>query len=282
MKNFILILMLLCASSSGALAQIETPQPSPSAKIEQKIGLTDVSIEYSRPNMRGREIFGNLVPYNEVWRTGANENTSISFSDDVMINGEKLPKGEYSIYTIPKQGEWEVIFYTTTDNWGLPQEWDENNIALKATARAQQLPFDMETFTIMVDELHNDGATLNFIWANIVAALPFEVPTDAKATASIEKVMSGQPGPNDYFAAASYYHDQKKDMDKAYTWIQKAAEANEGAFWILRRKSLIEAEMGKKEEAIATAKQSLAAAEKAGNKDYVKMNKDSLQEWGAM
>ncbi|WP_373058711.1 DUF2911 domain-containing protein [Zunongwangia sp. H14] len=281
MKKLHFILML-CAISMGASAQIETPQPSPSAKIEQKVGLTDVSIKYSRPNMRGREIFGNLVPYNEKWRTGANENTTISFSDEVMINGEKLPKGEYSIYTVPKKGEWEVIFYKTTDNWGMPQEWDENNVALKATAQVQQLPFDMETFTIMIDELHNEGAVLNFIWANTVASLPFVVPTDEKAMASIDKIMSAQPGPNDYFAAASYYHDQKKDMEQAYSWIQKAAEANGDAFWILRRKSLIEAEMGKKEDAIATAKKSLAAAEKAGNKDYVKMNKDSLQEWGAM
>ncbi|MDT0678237.1 DUF2911 domain-containing protein [Autumnicola musiva] len=279
-KLFILFFVL--ATGFGLKAQIQTPQPSPLAKIEQKVGLTDVILKYSRPNMRGREIFGNLVPYNELWRTGANENTTISFNDEVTINGKKLPKGDYSIYSIPKQDEWEVIFYSTNDNWGIPQEWDENNIVLKATAQVQELPFDMETFTIMMDELHNDGAVLNFIWANTVASLPFEVPTDEKATASIEKVMSGQPEQNDYFAAASYYHDQKKDMDKAYTWIQKAVEGNENAFWILRRKSLIEAEMGKKEDAIATAKKSLAAAEKAGNNDYIKMNKDSLQDWGAM
>jgi hypothetical protein len=134
----------------------------------------------------------------------------------------------------------------------------------------------------MIDELQNDSAALNFIWDNTVAILQFEVPTDKKATASIDEVMSGEPGPNDYFAAASYYHDSEKDLEQAYKWIQKATEGEEVAFWVQRRKSLIEADMGKKEDAIASAKKSLAAAEKAGNADYSKMNKDSLKEWGAM
>lgn len=276
------LFLFLCAGllSSSVSAQIQVPQPSPFSKVEQVVGLTNVTLEYSRPGMRGREIFGNLVPFNEKWRTGANANTTISFDTEMTIDGKSLAPGTYAIYTIPNQNEWEVIFYKDASNWGLPQEWDESKVALKANAEVMELPFDMETFTISIDELQNDSATLNFIWDNTVAMLEFNVPTDKTTMASIERVMNG-PTPGDYFAAASYYHDQKKDLEKAYKWIQKAVEVEEPAFYILRRKSLIEADMGKKEEAIKTARASLAAAEKAGNKDYVKMNQDSLKEWGA-
>ena len=278
------LLLFLCTAGlmSASQAQVQAPQASPFTKVEQKVGLTDVTLEYSRPGMRDREIFGNLVPYGEVWRTGANENTKITFSDDVTIQGEELKAGTYAIYTIPNEDEWEVMFYNDASNWGNPAEWDEEKVALKATAEVMELPFEMETFTIMIDELKNDSAVLNFVWANTVASLEFEVPTEEKAMASIEKTMNG-PGAGDYFAAATYYHDANKDLEQAYEWVNKSLEmGNPNAFWILRRKSLIAADLGKKEEAIAAAKKSLAEAEKAGNQDYVKMNKDSLKEWGAM
>ncbi len=275
------LLLFICVSilTGGMNAQVMAPQPSPTGKIEQKVGLTDVTIEYSRPGMRGRTIFGDLVPYGEVWRTGANANTTISFSDDVKIGGKDLKKGTYAIYTIPSQNSWEVIFYNKTDNWGVPQEWDENAVALKAKAELETLPFEVETFTIFINNLQSDSGVLEFIWADKVADLKFQVPTEQKTMVSIERTMNG-PTANDYFAAASYYHDSGKDMDKAYEWISKAVDmGGEDAYWVLRRKSLIEAEMGKKQEAIATAKKSLAAAKKAGNPDYVKMNEESLKEW---
>lgn len=278
MKKLLSIAFIFCLTFSVG-AQIQTPQPSPFGKIEQKVGLTDVSVEYSRPAMRGRTIFGDLVPYGKVWRTGANANTKISFSDNVKIDGKELKKGSYSIYTKPGKDSWEVIFYSTTDNWGVPQDWDEGKVALTATAKTMEMPMEMETFTILIDNIDNNSADLNFIWENTVAMLEFEVPTDEKASASIEKIMNG-PSANDYFAAASYYHETGKDLDKAYDWVTKATEmAGDQAFWMLRRKSLIEADMGKKEDAIATAKRSLASAEKANNADYVKMNKESIAEW---
>lgn len=265
----------------GATAQIQAPQPSPFSKVEQKVGLTDVTLEYSRPGMRDREIFGNLVPYGEVWRTGANANTKITFSDDVQIGGETLKKGSYALYTKPGKDSWEVMFYSDTNNWGNPQEWDDSKVALNTTAEVTELPFPMETFTIFIDDLKSDGGVLNIVWANTVASVPFTVPTDEKTMASIEKVMNG-PNANDYFAAGSYYHDAKKDNKKALEWVNKAIEMQEeDVFWMYRKKSLIEADLGMKKEAIASAKRSLAAAEKAKNADYVKMNKDSLKEWGA-
>lgn len=280
MKKLFLFLSFFSFCFLG-VAQVQVPQPSPFAHVEQKIGLTDIVLEYSRPSMRGREIFGDLVPYDQKWRTGANANTTINFSDDVTINGEDLSKGKYAIYTIPGREQWEVIFYKDTDNWGVPQEWDDSKVALTTTAEVVELPMEMKTFTVMTGELRSDSASLNFAWENTLASIQIGVPTEEKAMSSIERVMQG-PGPGDYFAAASYYHDQQKDLEQAYEWIKKAAEmADSDAYWLWRRKSLIEADLGKKKEAIESAKKSLAAAEYAGDRAYVKMNKESLEEWGA-
>jgi hypothetical protein len=281
MMKHIILFLFAGLISSAATAQIQVPQPSPATTVEQQVGLTNVTLKYARPGMKGRTIFGDLVPYGERWRTGANNNTTISFDTKVTIDGKELPEGTYAIYTIPRENEWDVIFYKDNKNWGLPQQWDDSKVALTAKAKVQEMPMSMESFTILIDDLKNNSAALKFMWENTVATLKFEVPTDEKAMASINRIMNG-PTAGDYFAAATYYHDEKKDLNKAYEWIQKAVElGGEDAFWVVRKKALIEADMGKKKEAIATARKSLAAAEKAGNKDYIKMNKDSLKEWGA-
>ena len=276
------LVVLFCAVgfTLGTTAQIKTPQPSPSAKLEQKVGLTDITVVYSRPSMKGRTIFGNLVPFDKMWRTGANANTIVTFGDDVKIGGKDLPKGDYALYTKPGQDSWDVIFYKNTENWGTPKEWKDSEVALETTVTPVKSPMTIETFTIMFSDLTNNDAHMNLIWENTIAPIKIEVPTQKIASESIDTAMKGLSG-NDYYAAASYYLDEKKDLDKALTWIDKAVELRgDDAFWILRKKSLIEAELGKKKDAISTAKKSLAAAEKAGNADYVKLNKDSLKEWG--
>lgn len=278
----IIVLLSFLVVSYGSQAQITTPQPSPTAKLEQKIGLTDVTLDYSRPSMRGRSIFGNLVPYDEVWRTGANANTVITFSDDVKVGGKALKKGSYAIFTKPGRQNWEVIFYTDTNNWGAPQQWDNSKVAATVSAAVMPIPFEVETFTIDFNNLTNNGANMEFYWERTYVAVPLEVPTREKALASIEKTMAG-PSANDYFAAAVYHLQEKKDLNKAKMWIDKALEMREDKpFWMLRQKSLIYAALGDKKGAVKAAKESLAAAEKAGNADYVKLNKDSLKEWGAM
>lgn len=277
-----IFLFLFAGLMAGATsAQIQVPQPSPSSTVEQQVGLSNVTLKYSRPGKRGRTIFGDLVPYAEKWRTGANSNTTITFDTKVKIDGKELSEGTYAIYTIPRENDWDVIFYKDNKNWGLPQQWDDSKVALTAKAKVQKMPVSMETFTILIDELQNNSAALNFIWDDTIATLDFEVPTDERAMASIQRIMNG-PSAGDYFAAATYYHDEKKDLNKAYEWIKKALEiGGEDAYWVMRRKALIEADLGKKQEAIATARKSLTAAEKAGNKDYVKLNQASLKEWGA-
>ncbi|MBO3116550.1 DUF2911 domain-containing protein [Winogradskyella sp. DF17] len=263
-------------------AQIETPQPSPFSKTEQKVGLTDVTLEYSRPGMKGRTIFGNLVPYGKVWRTGANKNTTITFSTDVMIGDQTLKAGSYAVFVIPTEGSWDVMFYSDTENWGAPQQWDESKVAAKATVTTQELPMDIETWTIMFGNLTSGSVELGMMWENTYAGVTINVPTDQMVTTSIEKTMAG-PSAGDYYNAAVYYSTEGKDLKKAEEWMNKAMSMIEKpGYWQLRQQSLIYAKMGKKKKAIAIAKESLAGAKEAGNADYIKMNTESLKEWGAM
>lgn len=278
MKKIILLAFVVVASFTMN-AQITTPAPSPFSKLEQKVGLTDVTLEYSRPSMRGREVFGNLVPFDILWRTGANKNTIISFSDAVTINGSTLKAGSYAVFTKPGKITWEVIFYANTENWGTPEKWDESLVAAKATVEVYSLPMSVESFTATIDDLSNNGASLGLLWDKTMVNVPFSVPTEAKASKSIEKVMNG-PSANDYFAAASYYLEADKDLKKAQEWINKAVSLNDKAYWMSRKQSLIYAKLGDNKNAIAAAKRSLAGAKEAGNADYVKMNKDSLSAWG--
>ncbi|WP_299683275.1 DUF2911 domain-containing protein [uncultured Tenacibaculum sp.] len=281
MKKILLSLFVASLTLSGN-AQVKTPQPSPSAKIEQQVGLTDVTVEYSRPGVKGRKVFGNLVPYGKLWRTGANKNTIVTFSDDVTIDGKSLKKGSYAIFTKPNASSWEVMFYSDTNNWGTPRKFDQAKVALTTTAKVEKMPMTIETFTITIDDVKNGSAVLGILWENAYAGIKFNVPTDKAVSASIDKVMAG-PGPNDYYAAASYYLDEGKDIAKAQQWIDKAIEMtkDQPRFWYLRKQSLIHAKAGNKKGAIKAAKASLMHAEKAGNADYIKLNKDSLKEWGA-
>lgn len=278
MLKKISLFFVLVGFISTTNAQIKTPQPSPSSKIEQTVGLTNVTLEYSRPSMKGRVVFGDLVPYGQLWRTGANANSKITFSDNVIIDGQELKKGTYAIYTIPYEKTWNVMFYSDATNWGNPQKWDESKVAAKTTVAIQPMDMKVETFTISFDDLENGSAVLGILWENVYVGVKFEVPTDKTALKSIETVMAG-PTKNDYFQAATYYHTEGKDLKQALAWIKKATEGSDPAFWYLRRMSLIQADLGDKTGAIATAKLSLAGAEKANNADYVKMNKESIAAW---
>jgi len=277
LKKLFALLVIVCVSSA-VNAQIKTPQPSPAAKLEQVVGLTDVSVEYSRPAMRGRTIYGDLVPYGKMWRTGANANSKITFGDNVKIDGKEVKKGTYAIFTVPGEKTWDVIFYSDANNWGTPRKWDDSKVAAKVTVEAYEIEATIESFTFMFDDVKADSAVLGILWSNVYVGVKFEVPTDAIASKSIEAVMAG-PSANDYFQAASFYHTAGKDLNKALEWMKKATAGDSPRFWHLRRMSLIQADLGDKAGAIATAKKSLAGAEAAGNADYVKMNKESIAEW---
>ena len=278
MKKIIFLLAMMIANYVTE-AQIKTPQQSPKSTLTQVVGLTDVEIVYSRPSARGRAIMGDLVPFGKLWRTGANENTTISFSDDVIIDGKKLAKGKYSLYTTPKADNWEVVFYTKTDNWGNPATWDEANVALRTNVAPETLDRNVDSFTIGISNIDSNFATLELSWEKTLVGIKFEVPTQKKTMNSIEKTLAG-PSSGDYFSSAQYFFQSNGDIVKARTYVDKALEMSvEKPFYYLRLKSLIQAKQGDKKGAIETAKASIAAAEIAKNQDYVKMNKESISEW---
>ncbi len=280
-KLLLLFSAIIVAVSSSA--QVESPQPSPFQKIEQKVGLTDVTLEYSRPSAKGRTIYGELVPYDKMWRTGANSDTKITFSDQVTIGGKSLEAGTYAIFTKPGASQWEVYFYKDSDNWGLPEEWDDNKVAAQVSTKVNKMPMNIETFTLLFNDLKNDSATLGILWERTYVGIPIKFNTDAKVTASIERTMAGTPTAKDYYAAAVYYFESDRDIDQTKEWIDKAMEMTKNpAYYQLRQKALIYKKAGDMKGAIDAAKQSLELAKKAGNDDYIALNTKSLKEWGAM
>lgn len=281
MKN--IFIALTCATAFSASAQITTPQPSPGATVKQTVGLTEIEINYSRPSKKGRTIFGDLVPMDEIWRTGANKNTTIS-TDKMMIFGkDTLHAGTYAIYTKPMKGKWNVMFYTDTENWGNPETWDDTKVALTVSAEVKQMNDVTESFTIGIEDLTSKGASLTFTWDKTKAVVGFAVATEAQVTAAIDKVMAG-PSSRDYYLAAEYYLTEGKDMKQALEWINKSIEMDGGdaKFWVLRRKALIQAELKDYKGAIETAQKSLEGAKAANYDNYIKMNTESIEEWSKL
>ena len=280
MKRSLLALGLILGMSASINAQVKTPQPSPAAKVEQTVGLTDISIAYSRPGVKGREIFGNLVPYGRVWRTGANKAVQFSTSTSINFGGKDVAAGNYALFTVPNKAEWDVILYEETEIWGTPSKWVDSLEVARVKVKVKSTLEPVESFTISIDNIKNGTeADLNISWEKTKVTVKIKAPTNEIAAKSIETTMAG-PTSGDYYSAASFYLETGKDLKQAHKWIKKAVEMRgEEAFWMLRKQSLIEAELGMKKEAIATAKRSMASADKAGNNDYVKMNKDSIAEW---
>ncbi|WLD24896.1 DUF2911 domain-containing protein [Flavobacterium dauae] len=276
-----LVLAVAVALSINVNAQIKTPQASLKAEVDQMVGLTDIDVDYFRPAKKGRLVFGDLVPYGKVWRTGANQNTTVEIDTDIEINGKNLPAGKYALYTIPKAEMWDVIFYKTTDNWGLPQKWNESDVVLKASVKPETLTKDVEYFTIDVTPQNNEQGTFDISWEKTIVHVPFKVPTHKIAMESINENINENSKATDYYAAGVYLFTSNTDVKKALDYVNKsiAMQNGEVPFYMLRQKSLIQAANGDKKGAIETAKKSLEASEKAGNDDYVKMNRNSILEW---
>ncbi|MBK8515507.1 MAG: DUF2911 domain-containing protein [Saprospiraceae bacterium] len=274
--NFLLFGALVMMFSSTQ-AQIATPAPSQTAKLETTVGLTKVVLEYSRPSKNGRKIYGDLVPFDALWRTGANKNSMISFSDDVKIGGTDVKKGNYAIFTKPGKASWDVYFYSDTENWGTPEKWDETKVAAKVMVTPQSAN-TVETLTMNIANVTNDGCNLEITWDNVNIPVKIEVPTDKKVSEAIAQVMSG-PSAGDYYNAATYYRTAKKDLKQALAWMNKSIEMGNDKYWVLRQKSLIQSDMGDYKGAVETAKMSLTKATEAANKDYIKMNNDSIAMW---
>ncbi len=277
MKTKITLLSLI--ATSFAFGQLKTPQASPLSKIEQKVGMTTISIEYSRPSKRGRNVFPDVVKYDEVWRTGANENTKISTSDILIFDKDTLQAGEYALYTKPMKDSWEIYFYKETSNWGTPQKWDNDKVALTITTPIEKLETTVETFTIGFNDLTTKSGHLSLMWDKTAISIPFQLNTVDEVVANINKIMNG-PSSRDYYGAANYYFSEGIDLDQALVWMKKAVELEgERAFWMYRKLALIQAKKGAYKEAIESAQVSIEGATKVGNMNYVEMNNISIKEW---
>lgn len=281
MKKIIVTAFL--AMSLSTFAQVNVPQASPKVEIEQVVGLTEIELEYARPGMKDRVVFGEMVPYGKVWRTGANENTTIQFSDDVSINGKPLPKGKYALYTVPNKDNWDVIFYQDTENWGVPQNWDDKKVVLKVRADISTVEKPIEYLNITVNPLNNNRGELVIGWEKTQAIVYFEVPTQKKALQSIEEGLNANATTRDYYSAAQYLYSEGIDVDKALSYMEHSIKMSggdeEAPFYVLRQKALIQAAIGDKQGAIVSAKRSSESAKKAGNEEYIKMNEKSIEEW---
>jgi hypothetical protein len=279
MKKPIILVALFLGAFSWLQAQIQTPAASPSAKVEQRIGLVDVTVEYSRPSVKGREIFGDLVPFDAVWRTGANAATKITFSDTVTFGGVGVKKGSYALLTKPGKQSWTIMLYPYVGtDWTSYKDSDVVPISINTPVTSLAKGSHMESLMIGFDNLTNSSANFMVIWDDAMVSVPVKVNTDAAVQASITKVMAG-PSAQDYYAAGNYYYTEKKDMKQALAWVNKSIEMGNDKFWVLRTKSLIQHELGDDTGAMDSALRSLELAKEAKNDEYVRMNEESLKEW---
>lgn len=265
-------------------SQLKTPSASTASEVDQTVGLTEIEVEYNRPSKRGRDIFGNLVPFGKLWRTGANSGTEISFSTDVSINGQNIKEGTYSIFSIPNEDSWSIILYSDTDLWSVPRNWDESKVVFQSEFSTNVYNSHIvETFTISFDDITNNDANLVFSWDDTFVQVPIEVPTRQLVENQIQSVMDGDPKSSDYYSAAVYYLQENNKLDIALRWMNKAMEMTENPrFFQLRQHSLILAANGNYMEAVKVARKSLELSVKANNQDYIKMNNDSIEEWSKM
>lgn len=263
----------------GTTTAQELPVPSPACKIEQRVGLTDVTIEYSRPGVKERKIFGDLVPYNKVWRFGANKNTLITFSTDVTIDGKELKAGTYSVFATPNKEEWTVAFNTDTEQWGAGNYTSEKD-ALSMKVKPEEVK-KHESFTLMIGDIHVDHATICMVWDNVKIKIPFKIKTDQIAMANIESaIKEGKDLDVVYYMAARYFHSSKKDVKTAMEYIEKSLNVKEG-FKCLFLKAQILEEEGKNKEAIDAAEKAMKLAQKEGNDgwaDYINETLKRLKE----
>jgi hypothetical protein len=269
MLNKLLAAGILCCAVLFTNAQtIRTPQPSPTQTVKQDFGISSVELIYSRPGMKGRKIFGDLVPWGKVWRTGANSATRIKFTDDVTIGGQQLKAGEYAIYTVPNEKEWEIIINKGSADWGTNYKQEDDIFRVKATP--VKLDQSVETFTMQFGNIKSNSADLQLMWDKTLVAVPITTDIDKKIMADIDRIMNADNRP--YFQAAMYYLETGRDLNQAVEWFDKAIEQNANAYWVYHQKANALAKLGKKSEAKTTAQKSMELAKTAKNEDYVKLN----------
>jgi hypothetical protein len=273
MKKIIIASALLLGSFMMQAQQLTTPQPSPTAVVKQNFSTGFIELNYSRPAVKGRKIFGDLVPFGKVWRTGANNATTIEFSTDVTIGGSTLKPGKYGVLTIPGKDEWTVIFSKSTDVTS-PTDYKMENDAARVTAKAYPMPVDIESFTMNFANITGGSCALEMMWERTYVAVPITTNTEERVMKQIDQLMNKDNKP--YYGSAYYYYDNGKDLDKANEWIDKAIANNPDAFWMTMLKARILAKKGDKAGAKTAALKTVETATKAKNDDYIKMANDLI------
>lgn len=278
LKSLIPTLALAAAtvSASTAFAQaprLEFPAPSPACTLKQHVGLTDIEIVYSRPSTKGREIFGSLVPYGKVWRTGANAATKITFSTPVKLNGKEIAAGSYALYTIPGESEWTIILNKGVGKSGT--QYDESEDVARIQTRPVNISEQIETFTIEFNHITDESAVLNLVWEHTVAPIRITMDVTSKLVPQIEQAMSSSEGRKPYFQAAGFYYDHNLDLQKAKDWVNAAIKERE-AYYIVHLKAKILAKLGDKPGAIAAAERSTELAKQANDSGYVRLNDELI------
>ncbi|MFZ1806432.1 MAG: DUF2911 domain-containing protein [Cyclobacteriaceae bacterium] len=281
MKNCITIMLMSLAWM--AHAQIQTPQPSPAGSVTSVVGLTDVKIDYSRPQMKGRKIFGDgadfLTPYGQIWRTGANNGTIISFSDDVTVEGTKVAKGEYLLFTWPGATEWTVSLYSDLSIGGNTAGYDKSKEVANFKVKSQKLAETVETLTLNITDIaeNSKSANIQVAWENTSVKFRVGVDYDSKVMADIEANTKVNPG--NLIAAATYYYTTKRDLKTAIEWMEMGiAQGNPNAFWNMHQLAKMKKDAGDKAGAKATAEKSLGLAKKAASDfGYIKLNEDLIK-----
>jgi hypothetical protein len=265
---------LTVAAQTPAAPKVDFPSASPAATLKQRVGLTDIEIAYSRPSVKGRKIFGGLVPLGEVWRTGANSATKITFSTPVTLNGTAVPAGKYELFTIPNPNEWTVIIHKDTSAWGA-YTYDAKNDVARISAKPSATPSLVETFAIGFADLRDESATLYLTWENVRVPMKVEVDVKAVLIPQIEAVMASDAAKKPYGQAAMFYLDHGLDLDKAASWMDQAISENPKAFYLNYHKGRILAKKGDKAGAIAAAQKTVELATQMGGPikdEYVRLS----------
>ncbi len=264
------VVLLFALISTGVMAQgVKTPAPSPTQTIKQDFALSSIEITYSRPAAKGRKIFGDLVPFGKIWRTGANAATKVTFGEDVKVGGVPVKAGSYAIYSVPDAKEWEIIINKGSNNSGLTGYKTEDDVA-RFKVETGELPMMIENFTIILGNLTASSAAIQILWEHTAVEIPVVADIDSKIMAQINTAMTVDSRP--YYQAASYYFDNGKDINKALEWATKAAEAQPTAYWVMHLKAKVQAKAGDKAGAKASAMKSMEMAKQAKNDDYVVLN----------
>jgi hypothetical protein len=275
MKKIFLSAVALCSLLITEAQSLTTPQASPTQTVKQNFGLSSIELSYSRPGIKGRQIYGDLVPFGKIWRTGANNATTLTFGEEVMIGGTKVPAGKYGLLTIPGTSEWTLIISKQTDVTS-PDAYKQDQDVVRVQATPTEMPFSIETFSIMFNNVKSNSCDLGIMWDKTYVSLSISTDVDTKVMKAIENIMNRDNKP--YYNAASYYYDNGKDLNQALTWINKATEASPNAQpWVHTLKTRILAKMGKKEDAMAAGKNAIRIATETKFPEFVKQNEDIMK-----